>query len=78
VVTLCIFGLSLLFFTFEAIYCDTPADSVHIPHLLVGYSFGASLVALFAQLGGGIFTKAADVGADMVGKVWGLAPMGAP
>jgi K(+)-stimulated pyrophosphate-energized sodium pump len=44
-------------------------DPMKIPMIIAGYGFGASFVALFAQLGGGIYTKAADVGADLVGKV---------
>jgi K(+)-stimulated pyrophosphate-energized sodium pump len=44
-------------------------DPQKIPFTIVGFGFGASFVALFAQLGGGIYTKAADVGADLVGKV---------
>ncbi|MBI5266525.1 MAG: sodium/proton-translocating pyrophosphatase, partial [candidate division Zixibacteria bacterium] len=47
----------------------TDIDPERIPLLIVGYGFGASFVALFAQVGGGIYTKAADVGADLVGKV---------
>jgi len=57
-------GVSVLYFLFRAGPNNTEAVS-----LLVGFGFGASLSALFAQLGGGIYTKAADIGADLVGKV---------
>jgi len=65
IVSLSLIGLAGLFL----VYTWLGYDAVKIPGLIVGYGFGASLVALFAQLGGGIYTKAADVGADLVGKI---------
>ena len=64
VVALSLIGVGVLFLGFGGL--DHPQQ---VPYQLVGFGFGASLVALFAQLGGGIYTKAADVGADLVGKV---------
>src|ERR1700744_2079708 len=64
VISLSLLGVGALFFLFGGL-----SDPQHVPYQLVGFGFGASLVALFAQLGGGIYTKAADVGADLVGKV---------
>ena len=64
VVSLSLLGVTLVFTAFGGL--TNPALA---PSLIVGFGFGASFVALFAQLGGGIYTKAADVGADLVGKV---------
>ncbi|MFB3895638.1 MAG: sodium-translocating pyrophosphatase [bacterium] len=66
VVAMSLIGISILYFIYDVVL-KYPID--RIPGLIVGYGFGASFVALFAQLGGGIYTKAADVGADLVGKV---------
>jgi len=62
-----IVALSLLGVT--GIYFAYGADPRLTPSSIVGFGFGASFVALFAQLGGGIYTKAADMGADLVGKI---------
>jgi K(+)-stimulated pyrophosphate-energized sodium pump len=64
VVALSLLGVGVLFLAFGGL-----SHPQQTPFKLVGFGFGASLVALFAQLGGGIYTKAADVGADLVGKV---------
>jgi K(+)-stimulated pyrophosphate-energized sodium pump len=64
VVALSLLGVGGLYYLYGGM-----SDPQKVPFLIVGYGFGASFVALFAQLGGGIYTKAADVGADLVGKV---------
>jgi len=64
ITALSLIGVTVIFFAYGG--NTTPEIS---PHLIVGFGFGASFVALFAQLGGGIYTKAADVGADLVGKI---------
>lgn len=72
VVGMAVIGVAILYSTFFVwLEVDSPGSMkvTDLPLLLVGYGFGASFVALFAQLGGGIYTKAADVGADLVGKV---------
>ncbi len=61
VVSLGLIGISILYFALNG--------DVNFLTILPGFGFGASLVAVFARVGGGIFTKAADVGADLVGKV---------
>jgi K(+)-stimulated pyrophosphate-energized sodium pump len=66
VVALSLLGVYGMFVAFGGLNAGTVAQA---PFLIVGYGFGASFVALFAQLGGGIYTKAADVGSDLVGKV---------
>jgi K(+)-stimulated pyrophosphate-energized sodium pump len=64
VVALSLLGVAGLFVLFGGL-----KNALIVPLEIVGFGFGASFVALFAQLGGGIYTKAADVGADLVGKV---------
>ncbi len=70
VVGLGVVGLSTLFiFYFKNFESQAGWDITRILQILSGFSLGASSIALFARVGGGIYTKAADVGADLVGKV---------
>jgi K(+)-stimulated pyrophosphate-energized sodium pump len=71
VVGLGLLGVSIIYMWSYFAYIAQGADAVakHATEVLVGYGFGAALLALFMRVGGGIFTKAADVGADLVGKV---------
>jgi K(+)-stimulated pyrophosphate-energized sodium pump len=64
VVALSLLGVTAIYLAYGGL-----AHPELAPQLIVGFGFGASFVALFAQLGGGIYTKAADMGADLVGKV---------
>lgn len=70
VVGLGVLGLGGLFVLYGDIFgMSNESDLRKIITILTGFSFGASSIALFARVGGGIYTKAADVGADLVGKV---------
>ncbi len=70
VVGLGVLGLGSLFLFYSSMFgTGTPDDLNRVITIITGFSFGASSIALFARVGGGIYTKAADVGADLVGKV---------
>jgi len=71
VVSLGLFGLTAVYWLFIGLSKnpDLVGKIVEATNLIVGFSLGASSVALFARAGGGIYTKAADVGADLVGKI---------
>ncbi|MEL7497485.1 MAG: sodium-translocating pyrophosphatase [Planctomycetota bacterium] len=69
VVGLGVLGLSVLFVIYAHLFGVEGSNLTKVISVLTGFSFGASSIALFARVGGGIYTKAADVGADLVGKV---------
>ncbi len=70
VVGLGVLGLGGLFALYSQMYGVDTAENLNLTiTIITGFSFGASSIALFARVGGGIYTKAADVGADLVGKV---------
>ena len=74
VASLAVLGLSGLFICFYCFFGGTGIkassdEMMRVLEVLAGFSLGAESIALFARVGGGIYTKAADVGADLVGKV---------
>ena len=69
VVGLGVLGLGTLFIVYSHVFGTDAASIQKVITVITGFSFGASSIALFARVGGGIYTKAADVGADLVGKV---------
>lgn len=71
VVALGLIGITVLYLLFKQLYITTGGVDQYrrVLEILIGFSLGAESIALFARVGGGIFTKAADVGADLVGKV---------
>jgi K(+)-stimulated pyrophosphate-energized sodium pump len=70
VVGLAVIGVSVLLIVYSAMFIGDPGwDWPRVLQVVTGFSLGASSIALFARVGGGIYTKAADVGADLVGKV---------
>ena len=70
VVGLGVIGLGSLFILYGGTGTETPLEMARLLNILSGFSLGASSIALFARVGGGIYTKAADVGADLAGKVY--------
>ena len=75
VVGLGLLGLGTLFVVYSGMFDGTdgvlqPLEVTRVLNVLAGFSLGASSIALFARVGGGIYTKAADVGADLAGKVY--------
>jgi K(+)-stimulated pyrophosphate-energized sodium pump len=71
VVGLGLLGVGILYLLYSNMFLtvDGTVDIARVLNVITGFSFGASSIALFARVGGGIYTKAADVGADLVGKV---------